>query len=78
MVVKFGFYSNCGNQVKVGIINYDHLSVDIDLEVLPRVGETFSCKLKDGHSFTGIVREVQHNYNEIERCQRVVVFLKPE
>lgn len=63
--------------MRVEIINHDHLTVEADLDVLPRIGESFICSTKDGFKFSGTVRDIEHSYNASKGNHSIIVYLKP-
>ncbi|EZQ11649.1 hypothetical protein [Acinetobacter sp. Ver3] len=62
--------------MKVEIISHDHLAIDADLEVVPRIGEIFSGTNENGDEVSGTVRDVEHSYNAVKREHHIRVFLK--
>ena len=63
--------------MQVEIINQDHLAIDADLEVVPRIGESFIGSTQNGDEVSGTVRDVEHSYNSVKREHYIRVFLKP-
>lgn len=63
--------------MKVEIISHDHLAIDADLEVVPRIGEIFSGTTEHGDEVSGTVRDVEHSYNAVKCEHHIRVFLKP-
>lgn len=61
--------------MKVEIISHDHLPIDADLEILPRVGESFNGSTLNGEKVSGIVRDVEHSYNAIKQEHMIRVYL---
>ncbi|HAV4218492.1 MULTISPECIES: hypothetical protein [Acinetobacter calcoaceticus/baumannii complex] len=64
--------------MKVEIINHDHLSINLNLEVIPRIGETINIALSDEDSISGIVNIIEHNISKHNNDHYVIIFLRPE
>lgn len=62
--------------MKVEIIGHDFLAIDADLEVIPRIGETFIGTTQNGDEVSGTVRDVEHSYNTIKREHSIRVYLR--
>lgn len=63
--------------MQVEIISHDHLAIDADLEVIPRMGESFIGSNKNGDEVSGTVRDVEHSYNAAKGDHSIRVYLKP-
>jgi hypothetical protein len=63
--------------MKVEIINHDHLSIDLNLEIIPRIGETVNIALLEGGNISGVVENIEHNINQHNDDHYAIVFLKP-
>lgn len=63
--------------MQVEIISHEHLAVDADLEVVPRIGESFLGSTKDGDAVSGTVSDIEHCYNAAKGKHSIRVFLKP-
>ena len=63
--------------MQVEIINHDHLAIDADLEVVPRIGEIFNGTTEHGDEVSGTVRDVEHSYNAARGGHSIRVYLKP-
>lgn len=61
--------------MQVEIINHDHLAIDADLEVVPRIGEIFNSTTENGDKVSGTVRDVEHSYNALRREHSIRVYL---
>ncbi|MDY7373257.1 hypothetical protein UE233_11505 [Acinetobacter oleivorans] len=64
--------------MKVEIINYDHLSINLNLDVIPRIGETINIALSDEVSISGVVNIIEHNISQQNNDHYVIIFLRPE
>ena len=64
--------------MKVEIINHDHTCVMLDLEAVPRAGETVLVKINDSDTIEGVVDRVDHwLFKEDPTKNQVTVYLKP-
>lgn len=63
--------------MQVEIISHDHLAIDADMEVVPRIGELFIGSTKHGDEVSGTVRDVEHSYNAAKSEHSIRVYLKP-
>ena len=63
--------------MQVEIINHDHLAIDADLDVVPRIGEIFTGTTEHGDEVSGTVRDVEHSYNPARGGHSNREYLKP-
>ncbi|ENU36030.1 hypothetical protein [Acinetobacter parvus] len=63
--------------MQVEIVGHDLLAIDANLEVLPRIGESFLGVTRHGEEVSGTVRDVEHSYNAARGEHSIRVYLKP-
>lgn len=63
--------------MQVEIISHDHLAIDANLEIIPRIGEYFIGSNLNGVEVSGTVRDIEHSYNATQGRHSIRVHLKP-
>lgn len=65
--------------MKVEIISHDLLSIIMDMDYIPRIGETILLSTKDSHVINGVVDDIEHwLFEGGSRDTQVTIYLRPK
>lgn len=64
--------------MKVEIINHDHLSIIMDMNYIPRIGETILLSTREKEVVEGVVDDIEHwLYENGPNDSQVTIYLRP-
>lgn len=65
--------------MRVEIINHDHLSVTMDMDYIPRIGETILLTTNENGVINGVVNDIEHwLFEGGSRDTQVTIYLRPK